>query len=116
MIPMLTLINGWELVKLSSKKRCRKDWLHIEGMRPPKNDILCFQVSLPYFTYHIPDSSKLFSFAHEVEKVECSGIIKQKHSKESHNLRGGGQDTPIVVPGGGTYTRTRPRRYNNTTI
>jgi hypothetical protein len=36
---MLSLMSGWELVKLSSRKRYRKDWLHIEGTRPPTNNI-----------------------------------------------------------------------------
>jgi hypothetical protein len=59
--------------------------------------LYAFKYAFPKFIYHIPDSSKLSSLAHEVGKVKCSGIIKHKHLKEPQNLRGGGQDTPIVV-------------------
>jgi hypothetical protein len=52
-----------------------------------------------------------------VEKAECSGIVKQKHLKEPQKFEGRRtRYSNCGSLGGGTYTRIRPTRYNNTTI
>lgn len=60
-----------------------------------KRHLSTFNEAFPTFIYHTPDSSEPFHPIQEVEDVECNGTTKDKHEKETQNLRGG-QDIPNV--------------------
>lgn len=51
MMPMLSLMSDGSWQKLSSRRKCKKNYLHVERMRPPIKDIYLlsrkpFQISL----------------------------------------------------------------------
>lgn len=62
-----------------------------------KQHLSAFKKTFPDFIYQSPNSLEPSSSIQEVEEVDRNGIIKEKETKEPQNLRGGGQDIPIVT-------------------
>ncbi len=72
----------------SSRRKCRKTWLHTKRMEKYKKHLSTFKKAFPTFIYHSPNNLEPFNPIQEVEDVACNGTTKEKHEEETQNLRG----------------------------